>query len=124
MVIVDPSPAFLADPFITNIVAGLSNGLADQGYNLVLTRTELGRLEHTNVLRSSGTDGICVMLSGPRAERLGCLERIAGARGARRRVPGAADATSRRRVRDPPGRSRRRARARANASSARGRGGS
>ena len=77
MVIVDPSPAFLADPFITNIVAGLSNGLADHAYNLVLTRTELDRLEHTNVVRNSDTDGICVMLSGPRAERLGCLKRIA-----------------------------------------------
>ena len=41
MVIVDPSPAFLADPFITNIVAGLSNGLAAQGYNLEIGRAHV-----------------------------------------------------------------------------------
>src|SRR5688572_3730751 len=77
MVIVDPSPAFLADPFITNVVAGLSNGLAAQGYNLVLTRTESERLEDSNIVRNSDTDGICMMLSGPRASRLRCLKRVA-----------------------------------------------
>ena len=77
MVIVDPSPDFLADPFITNIVAGLSNRLAERGYNLVLTRTETDRLEQSNLVRNSDTDGICMMLSGPRAERLRCLKRVA-----------------------------------------------
>lgn len=77
MMIVDPSPAFLADPFITNIVAGLSNGLADHGYNLVLMRSAPDRLEDSNIVRNSDTDGICMMLSGPRASRLRCLKRVA-----------------------------------------------
>ena len=36
MAIVDPSPTFLADPFTTNLVAGLSNYLSDRGFGLLL----------------------------------------------------------------------------------------
>src|SRR3546814_19844135 len=37
LVLVDPSLTFLADPFITQLVAGLSNYLREHGYGLVLT---------------------------------------------------------------------------------------
>src|SRR5262249_49380748 len=36
MIVVDESPAFLTDPFITQVISGLSNHLNQHGYGLVL----------------------------------------------------------------------------------------
>jgi LacI family transcriptional regulator len=80
MVVVDPSPAFMADPFITQIVAGLCNVLGVQGFSLTLAGATAQRLQHTVVLRHNATDALCVMLSGPPAERRRHLRRIAALR--------------------------------------------
>lgn len=77
ILIVDPSPAFLADPFITHLVAGLSNGLSDRGYSLVLTRTQPDRLQESHVIRNRGTDGLCMILSGSAAARRRCIDLVA-----------------------------------------------
>ncbi len=77
MIIVDPSPVFLADPFITQVVAGLSNVLGKHGFSLTLTGTSAERLEQTVVLRNNATDAICAMLSGPPRERRRHLRTIA-----------------------------------------------
>jgi LacI family transcriptional regulator len=76
MLIVDPSPTFLADPFITHLVAGLSNGLSERGYNLVLARTQPDHLKDSLVIRNRGTDGLCLMLSGSAAARRRCIEHV------------------------------------------------
>jgi len=77
MVVVDPTPAFLADPFTTYLVAGLSNALTAHGYSLVLVRADLERLNEAHFVRNRATDAICVMLSGPPAARARCLARVA-----------------------------------------------
>jgi DNA-binding LacI/PurR family transcriptional regulator len=80
MVIVDPSSIFLADPFITHVVAGLTNVLGEHGFSLTLVGTPAARLEQAVILKSNSTDGLCVMLSGPLEERRRCLRRLAALR--------------------------------------------
>jgi LacI family transcriptional regulator len=77
MLIVDPSPAFLADPFITNVVAGLGNFLGERGYSLVLQGCSAERLDQALAIRNNGTDAHCLMLSGAPAVRRRCLDLVA-----------------------------------------------
>jgi LacI family transcriptional regulator len=65
MIIVDPSPAFVADAFTTSILAGLSNCLNRRDYGLIVRGTTSERLSKAGGLRSRQTDAICVMASGP-----------------------------------------------------------
>lgn len=74
MVIVDESPTFLADPFITQLVAGLSNYLSIQGYGLVVQGIAAARLADAPLIRRHETDGLCLLLSGPAAQRHAMLE--------------------------------------------------
>eukprot|EP01036_Dinobryon_divergens_P051815 gene51815-69350_t len=69
MIIVDPSPTFIADAYTTNLVAGLSNYLNRQGYGLLLQGTPLRDLQDIMMLRQSLVDGLCIFCSGTPAER-------------------------------------------------------
>lgn len=69
MVIVDPSPTFVADPFTTSILAGLSNCLNRRDYGLTIRGTTYERLMQGDALGSRQTDGVCVIASGPRKQR-------------------------------------------------------
>lgn len=69
LLVVDPSPYFLANPYVTQIVAGLGNYLSDQGYRLVVQRLRPEEYQQAPVLRYAGTDGMCAILSGPAPER-------------------------------------------------------
>ncbi|MBX6322137.1 MAG: LacI family DNA-binding transcriptional regulator [Rhodospirillaceae bacterium] len=77
MIVVDDSPAFLADPFITYVVAGLSNYLGQRGYALVLQGLPLRDLRSSPLVRHVLTDGLCILLSGSDATRRACLKRLA-----------------------------------------------
>lgn len=72
MVIVDESPTFLADPFITQLVAGLSNYLSEQSYGLVVQGIAAAGLAGAPLIQRHETDGLCVLLSGtpPRRRRM------------------------------------------------------
>jgi LacI family transcriptional regulator len=74
IVIVDQSPSFLADPFITQLVAGLSNYLGEKGYGLVVQGIAADRLADAPLIQRHETDGLCVLLSGPPARRQDMLE--------------------------------------------------
>lgn len=74
IVIVDQSPTFLADPFITQLVAGLSNFLGEQGYGLVVQGIAADRLADAPLIQRHETDGLCVLLSGPEERRRNMLE--------------------------------------------------
>jgi DNA-binding LacI/PurR family transcriptional regulator len=76
MVVIHEEPDFLADPYITNIVAGLGNYLGERGYALVLQGMPWRELQHSPLVRHVLTDGICVMLSGSNATRRACLKRL------------------------------------------------
>lgn len=76
MIIVDPSPTFIADAYTTNLVAGLSNYLNRQGYGLLLQGTPLKELQDIMMLRQSLVDGLCIFCSGSAAERRAVYEEL------------------------------------------------
>ena len=69
MAIVDPSPTFLADPFTTQLVAGLSNHLSDRGFGLLLHGIKPGQVRESFLVKESVVDGLCLLLSGPVGQR-------------------------------------------------------
>lgn len=77
MVVIDESPTFLADPFITFLVAGLSNFLNQRDYGLVVQGMRADHLADAALIRRHETDALCVFLSGPRAEREKMIARFA-----------------------------------------------
>ena len=76
MIIVDPSPTFIADAYTTNLVAGLSNFLNLNGYGLLLQGTPLRELSSIMMLRQSLVDGLCIFCSGTRTERRAVYEEL------------------------------------------------
>jgi LacI family transcriptional regulator, galactose operon repressor len=74
MIIVDDVPTYLADPFTTRLVAGLSNYLSERGYGLLLQGLHPKHFKTSPLIRDIRTDGICVFLSGNDPIRQECLE--------------------------------------------------
>ncbi|MDX6748387.1 LacI family DNA-binding transcriptional regulator [Geminicoccaceae bacterium 1502E] len=77
MLIVDPSPRFLVDPFITNIVAGISNEVSMRGYGLLLSRIDPEEPESSYIVKGQEADALAVLLSGTAPEREHLLARLA-----------------------------------------------
>jgi LacI family transcriptional regulator len=77
MIIVDPSPTFVADAFTTSILAGLSNCLNRRDYGLILRGTSFEHLSQSSALRSRQTDALCVMASGLPRQRLEIYQQLA-----------------------------------------------
>lgn len=77
MLIVDDAPNFLADPFITQLVAGLSNEVNSRGYAVLLHGMSAERLGESPMVRNLRTDALCVLLSGSPAVRRRSLDTIA-----------------------------------------------
>lgn len=75
LVVVDSSPEFLADPFTTYIVAGLSNALSEENYGLLVQRLNRRAPLETLLTRAQDADAITLFMSGPRGERLALIER-------------------------------------------------
>lgn len=76
MLIVNDDPAFLAAPFTTHLVAGLSNHLSENGYCLAIQGIQPGRTNLSNLYPHVALDGICAYLAGApenRAELQSCL---------------------------------------------------
>lgn len=69
MIITDEAPAFLADPFITELVAGLSNYLSSNDYSLSIQAVKPQSLESAPLFKSVSTDALCVLLCGEAATR-------------------------------------------------------
>jgi LacI family transcriptional regulator len=78
MIVVDDMPHYLADPFITQVVAGLSNEVNAHGYGLLLQGLSARVFKTSPVVRHTRTDGICVMLSGADATRRDVIETLLG----------------------------------------------
>ena len=76
MIIIDKSPNFLADPFITQLVAGLSNEVNSEGHAILLHGMPAGRLSESPMVRNLRTDALCVLLSGNPRVRRSCLETL------------------------------------------------
>jgi DNA-binding LacI/PurR family transcriptional regulator len=76
MIIIDEAPQYLADPFTTHVVAGLSNRLNTMGYGLLMQGLSAEAFHSSSIIRGIRTDAICVMLSGPDALRRGIVETL------------------------------------------------
>ncbi|WP_082989849.1 LacI family DNA-binding transcriptional regulator [Woeseia oceani] len=69
MIIMDEAPVFLADPFIGQLVAGLSNHLSTNNYSLTVQGVRPESFQRASLFSVAGTDALCAILCGPKAER-------------------------------------------------------
>jgi LacI family transcriptional regulator, galactose operon repressor len=76
MIIIDTAPDFLADPFTTQLVAGLSNEVNSHGHAILLQGMPPERLGDSPMVRNLRTDGLCVLLSGAPQTRRRCLDAL------------------------------------------------
>lgn len=79
LIIVDDEPRFLADPMITNTIAGMSNWLGPNGFGLLISGVSNAVAEDVPMLRRNQTDALCVMPSGTTAERRALYRRLSKA---------------------------------------------
>ncbi|WP_448951219.1 LacI family DNA-binding transcriptional regulator [Labrys neptuniae] len=77
MVVIDESPTFLADPFITYLIAGLSNFLNQRDYGLVVQGMSAEQLQEAALMKRHETDALCVFISGLPALRRELIARFA-----------------------------------------------
>ena len=77
VVIVDPSPHYLADPFTAAMLAGLNDHLGPHSYSLVIHGASQAGIGSVPLLQRIETDAICVMLSGGEADRRETITRVA-----------------------------------------------
>ncbi len=78
VIVVSEDPAFLADPFVTQIVAGLSNQLGSHGYAAMLQGLAPEAIGLSRLVRNVRTDGLCAMLSGSPRQRESCRDVLLG----------------------------------------------
>ena len=76
MIIIDPSPYFLADLFTTQIAAGLANVLNSVDYSMTVQGMTVGELGKSMIMRNLQVGGFCAMISGPINERRMVLEKL------------------------------------------------
>lgn len=69
LVISDTDPAFLSDPFISQLVSGLSNYLSSVDYSLDIQGIAPEEFEKANILRKVGNDAMCAILCGSESLR-------------------------------------------------------
>jgi len=69
MIIMDNSPAFLVDPFISQLVAGLSNHLSENNYTLTVQGVPPEDFQSASIFSIAGTDALCAILCGAEPER-------------------------------------------------------
>lgn len=62
--VVDDAPQFLSDPFITELVAGVSNFLSENNYSLEIQGMPSGEFEKASIFDRIRTDALCVLLCG------------------------------------------------------------
>jgi DNA-binding LacI/PurR family transcriptional regulator len=76
MVILDAQPAFLADFFTCQVVAGLANALNHADYTLTVQGMRFEALAQSMIMRNFEVGGFCAMISGPAAERREAIRQL------------------------------------------------
>ena len=76
MLVLDDVPAFLSDPFTNQVISGLSNIAASQGYTLLLQGVRYGNFEEAPLLAQLEADGVCALLSGSPQQRRSLVQRL------------------------------------------------
>lgn len=76
MVILDELPAFLADLFTCQVVAGLANLLNHADYTLTIQGMTCDQLATSMIMRNYEVGGFCAMISGTPDERRQVIDRL------------------------------------------------
>jgi LacI family transcriptional regulator len=79
VLVIDDNPAFLTDPFITYVIAGLSNILSAEGHGALVLGCPEQRLTDSFLIKNDETDALAVLPSGSpegRAEAYRLLARL------------------------------------------------
>jgi LacI family transcriptional regulator len=76
ILIIDDAQSYLSDPFVGNVVAGLTQTLNDNGFLAVLHGSPRRDIEDAIVVRQFGVDGFCVVPSGLASERRALIDRL------------------------------------------------
>ena len=76
MVIVDDTPAFLQDPFITALVAGISNHLSVNNYTLSMQGVTPDQFQDAAIFSTVGMDALCLVNCGPAKTRARNIEYV------------------------------------------------
>ncbi len=69
LVVSDVAPAFLSDPFISQLVSGMSNYLSSVDHSLDIQGVVPQQFEQANILKRAGNDALCAILCGPKSLR-------------------------------------------------------
>jgi DNA-binding LacI/PurR family transcriptional regulator len=77
MIIIHESDSFLADPFVTQVVAGLNKEMSLNGYGLYLQGIRRDELKSSVLIKNAGTDGLCAFYYGAPRERRDIAETLA-----------------------------------------------
>jgi LacI family transcriptional regulator len=72
----DDDPIFAAHPGHAYVIAGLSSFLNERGYSLTLQGVDRKQIESALPVRAIGTDALCVIQSGQKAQRSRILRRL------------------------------------------------
>lgn len=74
MIIMDEEKDFLINPFVGQLVAGLSNYLSEHNYALAVQGVKPSELEESTLFTHFGTDALCAILCGSELDRRESLE--------------------------------------------------
>ena len=77
VIMVDPSPYYLSDPFTAAVLAGLTDEFRKHGYSIVLHGATHDDIASLPLMQRIGSDGICLFPSGTAAMRHTLLDRVA-----------------------------------------------
>lgn len=78
MIIMDDAPAYLADPFISQLVAGLSNYLSENNFTLTVQGVTTNDFQRASIFATAGTDALCAILCGSEPERRNYINFLLG----------------------------------------------
>jgi LacI family transcriptional regulator len=76
VIIVDPSPHYVSDPFTAALLAGLNDMLGASGYSMLLHGGSLESLDHSPLLKRVETDALCLVGCGGPGELARLMEQL------------------------------------------------
>jgi peptide/nickel transport system substrate-binding protein len=76
VIIVDPSPHYLSDPFTSALLAGLNDVLGAQGYSMLLHGGSLESVAQAPLMSRIETDALCLVGSGAPGDTAGLLRQL------------------------------------------------
>ncbi len=76
VIIVDPSPHYISDPFTSALLAGLNDVLGAGGYSMLLHGGSRESLDHSPLLARVETDALCLVGCGAPGELASLLDQL------------------------------------------------